>query len=452
MATIDGTPASETVNGTDGDDIINGVGGNDSLWGGGGSDIYLFTGTFGRDVIRDGEGANQIQIGADYAPSDFRLVNDNDHLYLEQIDGSQSIQIYRYFSSNSVATELESVVFLRDGTVWEVANNTAFRNPGFIGTSASETVSGTTWSDTIHGLGGNDRLRGSDGDDVYIFSGAFGADDITDTSGLDRAVITADYSERDFTPVVNFSNLVIRQIGGSQSITLNGFVGGTASLESIEFQRTGTVWDLSSGQVVARPGFFDYDGYLAANPDVRAAGLDAYAHYVTSGWLEGRDASARFDTTLYLLDNPDVAAAGLNPLQHYLANGQYEGRAAHAAVGPVGGGHFDREYYLLANPDVGFAGIDAATHYATSGWHEGRNPSAFFDTNYYLANNPDVAAAGLNPLAHYAASGWREGRDPSAAFSTAAYLAANPDVAAAGIDPLQHYLQSGLYEDRPLGV
>ena len=48
--------------------------------------------------------------------------------------------------------------------------------------------------------------------------------------------------------------------------------------------------------------------------------------FVMFGWSEGRDASASFDTLGYLAANPDVAAAGVNPLDHYLISGIYEGR------------------------------------------------------------------------------------------------------------------------------
>ncbi len=51
-------------------------------------------------------------------------------------------------------------------------------------------------------------------------------------------------------------------------------------------------------------------------------------HYNSFGWREGRDPSSRFDTTSYLAANPDVAAAGVNPLDHFLMNGIYEGRSA----------------------------------------------------------------------------------------------------------------------------
>ncbi|WP_407531067.1 M10 family metallopeptidase C-terminal domain-containing protein [Methylobacterium oryzisoli] len=104
--------------------------------------------------------------------------------------------------------------------------------------------------------------------------------------------------------------------------------------------------------------------YYAQNKDVWTAGLDAAAHYYASGWIEGRDPNAYFDTSGYLAAYEDVAAAGLNPLVHYDA----------------------------------------------SGWKEGRDPSGSFDTRHYLSQNPDVAAANLDPLLHFLISGQNEGR------------------------------------------
>ena len=37
-----------------------------------------------------------------------------------------------------------------------------------------------------------------------------------------------------------------------------------------------------------------------------------------------------FDTAAYLAAYPDVAAAGVNPLLHYLVSGMHEGRSAFA--------------------------------------------------------------------------------------------------------------------------
>ena len=36
------------------------------------------------------------------------------------------------------------------------------------------------------------------------------------------------------------------------------------------------------------------------NPDVAAAGLNPFTHFMESGWREGRDPNALFDTSFYL--------------------------------------------------------------------------------------------------------------------------------------------------------
>src|SRR4051794_32618805 len=83
------------------------------------------------------------------------------------------------------------------------------------------------------------------------------------------------------------------------------------------------------------PADFDPEYYLMANPDVAAAGVDPYQHYLQYGWREGRNPSAKFDTVYYLLHNPDVAAAaGLDPLAYYLQFGHTEARATLPPVGP----------------------------------------------------------------------------------------------------------------------
>lgn len=50
------------------------------------------------------------------------------------------------------------------------------------------------------------------------------------------------------------------------------------------------------------------------------------AHYLEHGWREGCGPSAGFSTDGYLQANPDVRAAGRNPLLHFLETGLCEGR------------------------------------------------------------------------------------------------------------------------------
>ncbi|TVV75375.1 calcium-binding protein [Sphingomonas solaris] len=200
---------------------------------------------------------------------------------------------------------------------------------------------------------------------------------------------------------------------------------------------------------------FDVGYYLAASPDVAAARIDPLAHYLASGWREGRDPSVAFDTSDYRQANPDVAQAGLNPLLHYLTYGQAEHRVLtlYPQLRVLEG--FDNAYYLAANPDVARAGVDPYLHYQQNGMAEGRAPNALFDAAFYLARNPDVAAAGMDAFQHYLAYGWREGRDPSARFSLAEYQATvgrEPGSTGGGTsdsDPLVRYLAGDRYVSLP---
>jgi hypothetical protein len=133
--------------------------------------------------------------------------------------------------------------------------------------------------------------------------------------------------------------------------------------------------------------------------------------------------AAAFDRAWYLAAHPDVAAAGVDPFEHYRMYGKGEGRhptpaSAEEALG------FDRAWYLAAYPDIAAAGVDPFEHYRTYGKGEGRHPSPAsaeealgFDRVWYLAAYPDVAAAGVDPFEHYRMYGKAEGRHPNAYFS-----------------------------------
>jgi hypothetical protein len=80
------------------------------------------------------------------------------------------------------------------------------------------------------------------------------------------------------------------------------------------------------GQMPLMARYFDRAWYLAAYPDVAAAGADPFRHYLRRGAAEGRDPGPLFSTRWYLAMHPDVAAAGINPLVHYVRWGAAEGR------------------------------------------------------------------------------------------------------------------------------
>ena len=155
---------------------------------------------------------------------------------------------------------------------------------------------------------------------------------------------------------------------------------------------------------------------LAANPDVAAAAIDPLLHYVQYGQAEGRMAflsggsasadplvdPAFYDPQLGATLLPTGTAAAQQADYSYNTTGWLQGLNPDAL--------FNTSYYLQQNPDVAVAGIDPLAHFEQYGWTEGRNPSTAFSTNKYEAANPDVAAARVDPLAQYIAYGAAEGR------------------------------------------
>ena len=138
-----------------------------------------------------------------------------------------------------------------------------------------------------------------------------------------------------------------------------------------------TAFTFADGSFVEQDGYALVDDlfYYARNPDVWAAhndgrGVDADTHYLNGGWSEGRDPNAFFSSDGYLAANPDVAAAGVNPLIHFQNGGWSEGRS------PDGLGLAEEPFsiaaYLAAYADVRAAGVDPLAHYLAADPAEGR--------------------------------------------------------------------------------
>ena len=312
-----------------------------------------------------------------------------------------------------------------------------------------ENAIGGTGNDTLIGNAADNNLDGGAGDDAVVFSGARAAYTITNVDGSVRVT-----GPEGADTISNVEKLVF----SDTTVTLVPSAPPTNPLFDTDYYNLTNPDVFQSGANAFQHfntfgwhegrdpnAFFDTSWYLALHRDT--AGTNPLDQYHATGWKKGYDPGPNFDTKLYLLHNPDVAASGVDPLEHYLRYGASEGRAIYAAIGDAVNG-FDAQYYLLQNPDVAAAGADPLQHFNTYGWHEGRNPNAYFDTAGYLSHYADVATSGVNPLQHYEQFGWREGRDPSAQFDTLKYLAAYGDVAAAGVNPLDHFLNNGIHEGR----
>ena len=173
------------------------------------------------------------------------------------------------------------------------------------------------------------------------------------------------------------------------------------------------------------------------NRQLAALGLpeveNAAAHYLTRGARIGLSPHPLFDPAWYIKHNPDVAAAGVQAYIHFLLNGGLEGRPPH----PL----FDSKWYLHQNTDVMECGLNPLIHYLSSGWKEGRDPSPNFSTSWYLSQYPDVDEAGIAPLEHYARWGWIEGRRPTPWFDPKWYSAEH--LKYSDEDPFRHYILEG---------
>lgn len=193
--------------------------------------------------------------------------------------------------------------------------------------------------------------------------------------------------------------------------------------------------------------------YRAVNPDLADSGLDPIAHYVASGWREGRDPAPWFSTSAYAQAYPEVVKAGWNPLHHYLAVGRREGREVARSV--LADDYLLRRARRGEAPGWSFEALigegqaaDAVAEEAQVRHRERVLAGGEFDTAFYLASNIDVAKTGVDALDHFLASGWREGRDPNPTFSVKDYLESYPDIAAADINPFIHFLEAGRAEGR----
>jgi hypothetical protein len=100
-----------------------------------------------------------------------------------------------------------------------------------------------------------------------------------------------------------------------------------------------------------------------------------------------------FDRDFYLRKYPDVAAAGVNPFRHYLEHGAEEGRKPH----PL----FDHDFYLLCCPEAREAAQPSILHFLKQTVPRG-NPHPLFDCESYLRAHPEAARQRINPLVHYA--------------------------------------------------
>lgn len=84
----------------------------------------------------------------------------------------------------------------------------------------------------------------------------------------------------------------------------------------------------SNKKLIEKSGLFDPQYYMDSNPDLKILSINPLEHFVMSGWREGRNPSARFNTKFYLRTYHEHIPEDQNPLIHYIKKGQKEGKLA----------------------------------------------------------------------------------------------------------------------------
>ena len=241
---------------------------------------------------------------------------------------------------------------------------------------------------------------------------------------------------------------------------------------------------------------YDFDFYIAHNPDVKNAygdnQADVLAHFVNYGMNEGRQAKASFNVYSYAYKYPDLRRAYGNSLSgyyyHYIYYGKNEGRiavgtnvmqgAATVYEGVDYSPVYDYNYYTSLYPDIKSTfGIDdyaCLMHFINYGMSEGRRGNENFDEVSYKNTYKDLRMAFMNNLReyyiHYLYYGKNEGRiakgntkitdyvtningiDYSSVYDFNYYTNRYPDIKNAysndDVGALQHFITSGMAEGR----
>lgn len=176
------------------------------------------------------------------------------------------------------------------------------------------------------------------------------------------------------------------------------------------------------GQDISPHELFDPEYYGEQRPRIDRAPL---ADYIAEGADHGANPHRLFNTAYYLAESPDVVAAGIHPFVHYLLHGQFE-RNPNA--------WFDTKFYLRENPDIAAARINPLAHYLRSGYREYRNPHPRFNTAYYLRRYLDEDLT-QNPLIHYLSHGAAQKYTTSRFDDTSEFLATENGPTEAAVRP-----------------
>jgi len=245
---IVGTDGADSLYGGDRTDTLIGGAGNDYLDGGAGSDVYRFERGDGQDTIREYDSSpNQdtIRFGSGIAAADIAIARVGNDLVFSIAGGEDRITLANWVYGN--AYRIERVEFA-DGGAWENEELLArIAAVPYVGGDADDYLSGDEQGNILAGGRGADILQGGGGGDVYVFERGDGADTIhewaTGAGQTDILRFGAGIAADEVTLRRDGGSIVFAIAGGTDSVTVQSWIGGEANqIERVEFA-DGTIWD-----------------------------------------------------------------------------------------------------------------------------------------------------------------------------------------------------------------
>ncbi len=230
------------------------------------ADVYGFGSSYGKQVIQDAGGIDQVRFVAGISSGDVAIERIGDDLLL-RLNDDDVLRVSRHFVGDA---GIESVLFA-DGTQWDAAwllSNAVLLDKVVEGWDGDDVLQGGIGNDVLRGLGGNDTLDGGEGND--LLDGGTGNDRMMGGRGDDTYVIDSEGDEAlepgDYG--VNGMDTVLASIDYTAHETIERvFLQGTADLNA-----TGG----------------DVDNVLVGNSGaniLRGSDPDHWFHY--DDWLDG---------------------------------------------------------------------------------------------------------------------------------------------------------------------
>ncbi|MCD9149957.1 M10 family metallopeptidase [Pseudophaeobacter flagellatus] len=233
---IDGTGngRNNVIAGNSGNNLLNGAWGNDRLLGGAGNDT--FQDDHGQDRMVGGSGNDTYYVDSLGDQIVETKGNGSDHVI-----SSVSIEL-RDLSQN-----LESLTLSGSADIDGTGNGGANLITGNSGNNllngawGDDTLIGGAGNDTLNDDGGNEVLTGGSGADVFVFSGGFGTDTITDFDTTETGEIISLAGVNSISTYDDLVNNHLSEVGGDavisdgagNSVTLTGV--GMADLSADDF-------------------------------------------------------------------------------------------------------------------------------------------------------------------------------------------------------------------------